>query len=300
MRNLIIVSLLLASFAGFGQSKTENNNTSEKKGCLKINSIYLNANKYSIQDELFGSENSYHTDFQNFGMNNMHHKNDYYNMGSMMNVSQINIGVGLSPYCKNLGDYNRKQEFRIALSYTHGIRNLTNYSETFPYAGETFISPNAVIISDTLKTKSISTAERLTEIGVDISYIFRTNQDKIVSLFTGVGINTGYAITSDLLTNISYKARIVYNIGGEKIDNGENTSKKEPESTLGSVDPSILIRPYIPFGINFRLAKKHKFFSKMNLYIQGQGGMEYQQLLNGSDYYIKPLMSMGFGIKYTF
>jgi hypothetical protein len=299
MRNLIIISLLLATIAGFGQTKTENNTGPEKKGCMKLNSIYLNANKYSIQDELFGSDNYNNNDFLGFDMSKMYHKGDYNSMGGMLNVSQINIGVGLSPYCKKLGDYNKKQEFRIALSYTRGTRSLTDYSETFPYAGETFVSPNGTINSDTLKTKSITTSERLTELGVDLSYVFRTDQKKVVSLFTGVGLNTGYAITSDLLTNTSYKARIVYNIAGDKFDGSDNISKKEPESELGSVDASILLRPYIPFGINFRLAKTHKFFSKMNLYIQGQAGMEYQQMLNGSDYYIKPLMSMGFGIKYT-
>lgn len=300
MKKLIVLSLLIATIHGYGQNSSDKTTDLKKKACMKLSSVYLNANKYSIQDELFNSNDYKYNNMQSFGYGNMHISGSKSPMmGSGINVSQINLGIGLNPYCKKLGDYNRKQEFRVALSYTHGTRSLTDNSSTFPFAGETFTSPNNVMFSDTLKTKRITTSEKLTELGFDLSYIFRTNQEKLVSLFTGIGLNTGYAIVSDLITNTSYKAKIVYYIDGEEISNDDNISKKDPESKLGSVDKSILLRPYIPFGINFRLAKTHKFFSKMNLYIQGQAGAEYQQLLNGTDYYIKPMVSMGFGIKYT-
>jgi hypothetical protein len=295
----------MATLNGFGQNlndKPAENKDSKKKCGLKLSSIYLNPNKYIISDDFFNSSLFNNNDLQNYDMSQKHNKGGFGSMGSFLNVSQINLGVGFNPYCKKLGDYNKKQEFRVALSYTNGTRSLTDDSETIPYAGVSYVSTSGVIYSDTAKTTRTTTSEKLIELGVDLSYIFRTNQEKMVSLFTGVGLNTGYALISDLYTNISYSTIINYTINGNVInsDDNNNISQKDPKKSLGSVNASILLRPYIPFGINFRLAKTQKFFSKMNLYIQGQAGAEYQQLLDGSEYYIKPLMSMGFGVKYTF
>jgi len=305
MKKLIFLLPVLISVTVFGQNnvhKPADSTVAGKKCGLGINSVYIDNTKMSIpQDlhDLFGKAS-----FSNNNNEGMHKGRSGKNNGNnMMNVSQINVGVGFSPYSKKLGDYNRKMELKFGLSFANGGWGAKSIEESATKAGDVFISPNGAIFSDTISLTTTRDAYEMNVLGLDVSFLGRTNQDKQLSLFAGIGLNAGFSITSDLMTVIHNTQDIVYTIDGYEISGPENNYFNHAEKTDMSeikTANSLMLRVYAPFGLDVRLSKKHRILSKFHIYMQGQIGADYQQLTDGSKYYIRPSVGMGLGLKYKF
>jgi len=304
MKKLIFLLPVLISVTVFGQNnvnKPADSTVAGKKCGLGINSVYIDNTKMSIPQnlhDLFGQRSySNNSDMMHKGRTGMNTSN------SMMNVSQINVGVGFSPYSKKLGDYNRKMELKFGLSFASGGWGAKSIEESATKAGEVFISPNGTIFSDTVSLTTTRDTYEMNVLGVDFSFLGRTSQERLVSLFAGVGMNIGFSITSDLKTVIHNTQDLVYSIDGYEISGPENNyfnhAEKTDESKIKTAN-SLMLRVYAPFGLDIRLSKKHKILSKFHIYMQGQLGADYQQLTDGSKYYIRPSVGMGLGLKYNF
>jgi hypothetical protein len=307
MKKLIFLLPFLISVTVFGQNnvqKSADSTFAGKKCGLAINSVYIDNTKMSISQnlhDLFG-QRSFSNNNNNEGM--MHQGRPGMNTGnSMMNVSQINVGVSFSPYCKKLGDYNRKLELKFGLSFASGGWGAKRTEESATKAGDVFISPNGTIFSDTVSLTTTRNSYEMNVLGLDVAFLGRTSQERLVSLFAGVGLNMGFSITSDLKTVIHNTQDIEYTIDGYEISGQENNyfnhAQKTDESEIKTAN-SFMLRVYAPFGLDLRLSKKHKILSKFHIYMQGQLGADYQQLTDGSKNFIRPSVGMGLGLKYKF
>lgn len=304
MKKLILFVAFLAALNSFGQTYTPkpSDSVSSKKKCgLGISSIYIESGKISVSQgfkDFFSSETfGQKQDKMNTGKHGMLKDGN-----GMMNVSQITIGAGFSPYSKKLGDYNRKMEINFGLSFASGSWVASRYNESFTKPGENFISSTGTINSDTISLTNVRDSYEMSVFGIDISFLARTSQEKSVSLFAGAGINTGFSISSSMKSVIKNTQDIVYSLDGYEIGSPVNNFSHAEKTDIikSGTAKSFLLGVYAPFGIDFRLSKKHKVFSKLHLYLKGQFGAEYQQIVDGSKYYIRPSLGMGTGLKFRF
>lgn len=304
MKKIILFVAFMAALNSFGQTYTPrpSDSVSSKKKCgFGISSIYIESGKISVSQgfkDFFNSETFFQKqDNMNTGRHGM-----LKDRGGMMNVSQITIGAGFSPYSKKLGDYNRKMEINFGLSFASGSWVASRYNESITKPGENFISSTGTINSDTISLTNVRDSYEMSILGIDISFLARTSQEKSVSLFAGAGINTGFSISSSMKSVIKNTQDVVYSIDGYEIGSPVNyfSHAEKTDIIKSGTAKSFLLGVYAPFGIDFRLSKKHKVFSKLHIYLKGQFGAEYQQLVDGSKYYIRPSLGMGTGLKFRF
>ena len=304
MKKLIFFLPVLISFAVFGQTnviKPADSTVTGKKCGLRINSVYIDNTKMSIPQNLHDlfDQHSFtnNTDMMHQGRMGMNTSNN------MSNVSQINVGVGFSPYSKKLGGYNRKMELKFGLSFANGNWIAGSNEKSVTKAGEVFTSLNGTIFSDTVSLTTTRDAYNMNVLGADVSFLGRSSQEKQVSLFAGIGLNLGFSVTSDLKTVIHNTKDIVYTMDGYEISGPENNyfnhAEKTDKSEIKTAN-SFMLRVYAPFGVDVRLSKKNNILSKFHLYLQGQLGADYQQLIDGSKYFFRPSAAMGLGLKYNF
>jgi len=304
MKKIILFVAFMAALNSFGQTYTPrpSDSVSSKKKCgFGISSIYIESGKISVSQgfkDFFNSETFFQKqDNMNTGRHGMLKDGN-----GMMNVSQLTIGAGFSPYSKKLGDYNRKMEINFGLSFASGSWVASRYNESITKPGENFISSTGTINSDTISLTNVRDSYEMSILGIDISFLARTSQEKSVSLFAGAGINTGFSISSSMKSVIKNTKDVVYSIDGYEIGSPVNyfSHAEKTDITKSGTAKSFLLGVYAPFGIDFRLSKKHKVFSKLHIYLKGQFGAEYQQLVDGSKYYIRPSLGMGTGLKFRF
>ncbi len=304
MKKLILFVAFISALNSFGQTYTpqSSDSISSKKKCgLGISSLYIESGKISVsqsyKDIFAGGTFNQKQDNMNTGRHGMVKDGN-----SMMNISQINIGAGFSPYSKKLGDYNRKMEIKFGLSFARGSWVAGSHNESITKSGENFISSTGTINSDTISLTSVRDAYEMSILGIDISFLARTSQEKSVSLFAGAGINTGFSFSSVMKSVIKNTQDVVYSIDGYEIGSPENyfSHAEKTDITKSGTAKSFILGVYAPFGIDFRLSKKNKVFNKLHIYLKGQFGAEYQQLVDGSKYYIRPSLGMGTGLKFRF
>lgn len=223
------------------------------------------------------------------------------NANQMFKARQVNINIGFNPYDSKTGTYNRKREFLIGVNYQYGNRSSLDYKKLTTVAGDTFSSPNNKIYTDSLKKSKIRYTEQLGELDLNLAYLYKTDQDRRFSLYTGYGIMLGYSISADIHQSIKEGTRLYYDMNGVPVFyNGRyniDLSRTHQEVDMAK---SILIRPYIPIGANLRLCRNNHSSNTLNLFTQMQLGVEYQQYLNKSTYNITPFVNMSSGIRYNF
>lgn len=303
MKKIFVLPVLLLALNIYGQNVNSDTNTNlvNKKCKLAVSSIYLENTRMIISQSL---GDLFDFDKFSFADNNIQtSKHDMGGSSSFMNVTQINLGAGFSPYCKKIGDYNRKMEIRFGFNFERGDWAAGTKSISVVSAGDNFISPSGVINSDTIDLTQIHNYYTMNVIGIDISFLARSNQEKTVSLFAGAGLNAGFSITSRYLTITKNTIDVIYSMDGYEINGNDfnyfNHAEQTDRNSSNSVK-SVLVRLYVPFGVDFRLSKKHKVFNKFHLYLKGQLGADYQQLVDGSDNFFRPSVGMGMGLKYRF
>ena len=223
------------------------------------------------------------------------------NANQMFKAKQININIGFNPYDSKTGTYNKKREFLIGVNYQYGNRSSLDYKKLTNVVGDTFSSPNNKIYSDSLKKSKVKYTEQLGELDLNLAYLYKTDQDRRLSLYTGYGVMLGYSISADIHQSIMQGTRLVYDLNNEpyfnhgKFDLDFSRSHQEVDMAK-----SILIRPYIPIGANLRLCRNNHSDNTLSLFTQMQLGVEYQQYLNNSNYNITPFVNMSSGIRYNF
>ena len=277
MKKLIFFLFILTAYAfnsqcqndpGLGSSQPE-----KKKCCFEIASLSIAVGNNDYKT--LGRNNDFEKHSKE--LNNNQLDNSRYMMdhkgGNISFRSQLNLEIGLNPYSKKLNGYNKKRELILGLYYSSF--NLVDKSSakftTVP--GDTFSNNSVKYQTDTLIRTHRTYRKEADVLGITAQYLYKTDPQKRLSLFTGYGINAGYAINEQIYKNYSKEEAVVVNFYDTKPDinefgNGNLLSNTERKIRI-KPDPMIFSSIFIPFGVNFRLCKTKEIWDQMNLFMMG-------------------------------
>ena len=230
----------------------------------------------------------------------------YYNAGS--GNGNLLFNLGLTPYSKKLGKYRDNRELRFSLGGSFGTRNNFYYYDKNSFVIDTLVSVNGdnKVYADSVINTNYGYTLNYSEINVGFSYLFKTDVNRRVHFYTGVGMNYGIALRSTVnFYKDTYRAVYYYNefekpAGDEDyFYYNNNSSMSSYSSSTGLKSPQQFARVFIPLGINLKLSKKSEsFFNHVDLYSEINPGVEFQ-FLAGEKTYANPYVGVGFiGFRY--
>jgi hypothetical protein len=285
MKKIVLCLIVLSAFALKGQSQNEPNvvdpQSGSKKACFKLASLSISSdvNDFPTMNHL---DKGFGMGQPSKGMNNMFPGNTDFmkgnHAGDMNSRKQLNLEMGFNPYSKKLGGYNKQREFDIGLTYSGSNLKDKNSNKFTSTPGDTFSHNSAIYQTDTIKRTHQVYRQEASVLGISAQYLYKTNPDKRVSLFTGYGLNIGYALTSRIYKKYSTDSVLVvspYNVlaSANDFSNGEQIGS-EVQKTSGNAQPTFLTSVFIPVGINFRLSKTKEIWNQMNLFAKANVGLE--------------------------
>ncbi len=299
-----------------GLSDVKRSLTIEKKGCFRIASLSLASgmNKYR---ELGDDEKDWGRPDKDQQNQSGQHGWSFGNMGSMMGGKSVGNGgfntrnsiileMGLNPWSKKMGNYNKKRELTIGLFYS-GSDLANRYSKEFlTTAGDTFSFNGVNYQTDTVARIQKSYVEKANVLGVGVQYLFRSDPEKRISVFAGVGIDAAYALTARIRQTYTKDSALVLSISGasedhvgdREFDNGKFLGNEETKTTVNA-KTSMFASVYLPFGIDFKLCKKKDIWNQFSLFLKGNLGLE-TAIVVGSKTHFNPYMGAAIGLKFDF
>ncbi|MEI8204632.1 MAG: hypothetical protein WCH34_16560 [Bacteroidota bacterium] len=314
MKKTFLLLLILASFSFMSRSQTVLNpgTTSQpekKKACLKISSLNIssqsNLYKSRERDNNNSDQNGNAPDLNDNSTNQNDNRNNPMmgNFNSNGNTRKmLNLEIGFNPYSKKLGTYNTKREMLIGLYYSGSDlvnHNTTKFSST---TGDTLSFNSVIYQTDTITRTHHIYRKEADVLGVSFQYLYKTDPEKMFSLFTGYGINAGYTITSRIYEKTTRDSAVTLNFLNAK----PNYNNFNDLSLLGTDEittqmngkPTILASVFIPFGVNMRLCKTKEVWNQMNLFIKGNVGLETDITIDRGTHFL-PYASVSAGFKFN-
>jgi len=208
----------------------------------------------------------------------------YFNASSMVNLLW---GIRLK---QNAG---YEQRLRVGVTFsgltpTYG----SFYNETsFAYDTLTSSRTGEVTYVDSIYSENLYITTSQKQVGLDVSYLFKSNQNGRWSFYGGAGLEVGAIINVE--ANISSNNYTFYsNNQGNYYNNdliyGNNPNSKTEVQRL---DGGFYAMLYLPVGIDLRLSMKNAFWRKMHLYSEFRPSIQYSD----SDLLSQPMqLGMGF------
>jgi hypothetical protein len=306
---LFLVMIMACTLAGQSQNTPDVVNTQpgmKKACCFKISSLSISDAKYMYggkyrSDKDFDSE-KFKIDIYNWDSGEKAYKvgKDNSNNNSRR---RLVLEMGLNPYNRKLGDYNKRRELCIGLYYSGSDLENTGFTKYNSIPGDTFSFNSVIYRTDTLTRTRNSYIEDARVLGASVQYLYKTNPEKRFSLFTGYGIDAGYAITAWNHRRYTCDTAVLVNFYSAKPDfgsfeNGTYLGTSDERSSI-KADPTIFAGVFVPFGVNFRLCKKKEIWNQMNLFVAGKLGME-TKIIAGGKVQFEPLAGGNFGFKFDF
>lgn len=308
MKNFILCLIVLSAFALNGHSQNEPNvvdpQSGSKKACFKLASLSISSDA-NVFPTMNHRDKGFGMGQHSKGMNNMFSGNtDFmknHSAGNMNSRKQLNFEIGFNPYSKKLGDYNKQREFDIGLYYSGSNLKDKNSNKFTSTPGDTFSHNSALYQTDTIKRTHQVYREEASVLGISAQYLYKTNPEKRISLFTGYGINVGYALTARIYKRYSKDSVLVvnpYNVPATANDFSNGTQLgSEVQKTSGNAQPTFLTSAFIPIGINFRLSKTKEIWNQMNLFAKADIGVEAETAVNRRAHFL-PYMGSSLGFKF--
>ena len=316
-KSLILLSLLL--FIGFSNAQDVNS----KHPLLKVTSFSssigfsgamtsnTDADYYILQKavenpDLFIDITGLSKSDNAWNMNGMYY-NSYgsfgYSGGGSGNGS-LAFNLGLTPYSKKLGKYRDNRELRFSVGGNMGVRNSFDYYDNNTFVIDTFqsVNGNGVVYADSSIQNSYNYSLDFSEINFGCSYLFKTDINRTVHFYAGVGLNYGIALKSTVsvsqYTNRSVYYYNEYNKPNENeagfYGNVNNNGYSDSFSETKLKSPMQFVRVYLPIGLSIRLSKKtESFFNHVDLYTELNPGVEFQ-LVSSDKTYANPYIGVAF------
>jgi uncharacterized protein (DUF736 family) len=315
----VLLSLIL--IIGFVNAQ----DVSPKHPCFRVSSFSsslgftgamtsnTNADYYSLQGavedpDLFVDITGFKKSSNSWNSNGMQMGPGSISYGGSFNGS-LAFNLGLTPYSKKLGKYRENRELRLTVGSNMGVRNSFDYYDNNTFVIDTFQSVNGtgVVYADSSIYNSYNYKVDFTEINFGFSYLFKTDVNRVVHFYTGIGMNYGIALRSTVsvsqYTNRSVYYYNEYNKPNENeagfYGNMNNNGYSDSYSDTKLKSPMQFVRAYIPIGLSIRLSKKtESFFNHVNLYTELNPGVEIQMISSGKTY-ANPYIGAGvIGFKY--
>jgi hypothetical protein len=308
MKKIVLLLIVFTAFAFAAQSQnatdTVKTKSEVKKCCFRISnlSIASGVNKYRVQsrfDDMY--EDNGRNKEAHFGKMGFRMENDNRNIRSR---NYINLEMGLNPWSKKMGIYNRRQELTIGLYYSASNLEDSYYSSFATTPGDTFTFNTIKYKTDTLSRTEHYFARGADLLGARVEYLFKTDPEKRFSVFTGVGIDLSYTLRTEISESIVKDSSIVLNFYNNSstmdfMNTQTNLGSEDIMHYFGKGDPTFFTGVYIPYGLNFRLCKKKEILNQFSLFMKGSLGLEAEFASNHKPRF-NPFMGTSLGLKFNF
>lgn len=206
--------------------------------------------------------------------------------GSSGDFTMLLAGIEIHKEKRSGSNSILSQQFRVGFSYNDDnfrASSSTSWDEIISRTiVDTLVFLNAkdttIIYSDSLIAYNTGIQYTNKVIHLDISWIFRLNEEKTFSLFGGIGISPG--LIYNARTELRYHTSPPYSITRSMSqNNGTNYSVYSNvygfSGGYGNTEfhtirnkPGFACTVYIPVGLNIRLGKKSEFWKHLNFYME--------------------------------
>lgn len=269
---------------------------------IKISDIYIQGGMYSQKTDS-ASFNDFRvlapiSELLNKDFSEFEYRGRYYRQ--LNGTFSIILGINIPDKKHSKNKINTR--VRMGFTYLSGMRLFGNLykREVKPYDTLTSSQTGELTYIDSVIQKSYNIEYSMQQIYYDASIIFRTNPKYLITLYTGLGISAGFSFNSK--TNIVYSESrdtrerdTTHNYNYHFYD--RNFSDNIHNETYSNKN-SYSLSAYIPIGLDYRLAKKNRFWKKVQLCGEIRPGIN---LTNIPELYkLKKVGVHGlFGIRYT-
>lgn len=223
---------------------------------------------------------------------------DYYQSVSQPSIFNFNMELGLS------SNSRPNRELLIGIGYVSGNRRSFEFSKYSNVRVDTLHVKDYTFYVDSFYHSSLKYSENVQEMDMNVSCIYKSDQDRKFSVFAGYGINVGYSTYSGILFSSAKDSTESLKLkNGQSNDNQNFNNDFESKYYMEErmvTDPSFFFRAYIPFGFNLKCSKTNLFWKHVNLQFQAQFGMEYRNISNDISYMRVYWSIGGLGLKFSF
>ena len=193
-----------------------------------------------------------------------------------------------------------EQRLRIGVTYSGSTSvqsSFTNQTNT-PYDTLTSSQTGGQTYVDSVYSEYLNVDYSQDQIGLDISYLLKSNPNARWGFYTGIGAVLGVSVNSEAYlwqNSYSYYTNSTgefYPYNEDYYDNGKSETYSLGSTFFGQI--------YLPIGVDFRLSKKNEFWKRMHLYTEMRPNMQIVTV-EGLDTSV--LLSYGwaaFGVRFEF
>lgn len=308
------MTMILSSFELYAQ---KNSSKPNKKLVLDevsfLPGIYLKQNMNPTLSDMKtlapGSE-LLKNDFTGFSTFNY----DFYSQGNQTYIGReplnerlesspsLSMMVGLK--VNNSAGSNLKgvKNLRLGLNYIHNTGMSISYYKTERKTYDKFTSSQTgrTVYLDSVTTDRYNLRYQAQELRFDVSYLYRSNQNRPLSFFTGIGITGG--ITFNSHTDIRYfKSR------GEEVHFDINDRDELYSSYLSTEEgtheffrnkSSFGASVYVPVGVDLRLGHKKELWKHMHVFYEARPMLNLSSIPELRTYFGVGIQH-GLGLRYT-
>ena len=197
------------------------------------------------------------SDFSGFSSRGFYHFKD---------MNQLQVSAGLRNTRKAHGAV-----YRFGFSYGSGQHADAYYHQYEQFLKDTLISPSTKrIYIDSIHGENYDFASRAMLLQIDLSAIWRSHKPNKMTLFGGIGFSGGASLWAE--TALSHKEYSILKYSGEHSYNENNIT--EQFTNQGQM----ILAVYLPFGIDYRLSKKHSFWKDLHLFQETRLRLQYYKL----------------------
>lgn len=165
---------------------------------------------------------------------------------------------------------------RLGISYYSGYPLANSFSKETSGIYDTITSSQTgnIIIIDSVNKEYFSMDYFTNYLRFDASLIYRTNPEVRFSFFTGAGLTAGISFNSETyIYHSNYTWLKAQPSGDSYYPTGRYTKSRDYSSEYFSNKSNFGFSGYIPLGMDFRIGKKHPFWSNIHLLYEMRLGL---------------------------
>lgn len=194
--------------------------------------------------------------------------------------SLLNIHLGLNPFNKSTGETRLNRTLRLGLSAQQFSNTLYSTSNRSSDRIDTLLNANSSSIFgfvDSVRYENTYADYSATALKLDAAFLWSTDASRRVSLFAGVGVNAGLLVAAQTyIHSHEWTERQITDSTGYPISftnfNGDRFDSREERfnNKTGWAGTA-----YIPFGVDFRIGKKHSFWKQLHLFTEVRPALSF-------------------------
>jgi hypothetical protein len=187
------------------------------------------------------------------------------------------VNLGLQFYDSEKQSYKSNPQLNVGVTFMGATILNASYFREEKVRFDTLSSLNSayVVYMDSTRYQTYKMEYLFQQIGINASLIYRTQPNARWSLYSGAGVSALTSLMS--ATHIFYYSHELITYSFPNTSNYYSTQSfpenYENFNEIHTNKTNLSAFAYIPLGVDFRIAKKNEFWSKMHLVMEMQPGL---------------------------